>query len=135
MSARTDGIVDWLRQRLAQTGARGFVVGLSGGLDSSTVAASMSLVAEPPHAFTARYHGSGKEAADETGLARELARLAERPDARIAEVSMDAAGLPTPRPKFAALSNAKLAMAGIEMPTWQDALARYVTRVRNEQRW
>src|SRR5712692_5903395 len=47
---------------------------LSGGLDSSTVAASMSLVAEPPHAFTARYHGSGKEAADETGLARELAK-------------------------------------------------------------
>jgi asparagine synthase (glutamine-hydrolysing) len=46
---------------------------LSGGLDSSAVAASMSLVAEPPHAFTARYHGSGKEAADETGLARALA--------------------------------------------------------------
>ncbi len=46
---------------------------LSGGMDSSTVAASMSLVAEPPHAFTARYHGSGREAADETGLARELA--------------------------------------------------------------
>jgi asparagine synthase (glutamine-hydrolysing) len=46
---------------------------LSGGLDSSSVAASMSLVAEPPHAFTARYHGSGKDAADETGLARALA--------------------------------------------------------------
>jgi asparagine synthase (glutamine-hydrolysing) len=46
---------------------------LSGGLDSSTVAASMSLMAEPPHAFTALYHGSGKEAADETALARELA--------------------------------------------------------------
>jgi asparagine synthase (glutamine-hydrolysing) len=46
---------------------------LSGGLDSSAVAASMSLVASPPHAFTARYHGSGKEAADETGLARALA--------------------------------------------------------------
>ena len=46
---------------------------LSGGLDSSTVAASMSLTGEPPHAFTARYLGSGKDAADETGLARELA--------------------------------------------------------------
>ena len=46
---------------------------LSGGLDSSTVAASMSIVGEPPHAFTARYFGSGKDAADETGLARELA--------------------------------------------------------------
>lgn len=68
-------------------------------------------------------------------LARELAALAERPDARIAEVRMTDAGLAAPRPPFAALSNAKLALAGIEMPTWQDALARYVTRVRNEQRW
>jgi dTDP-4-dehydrorhamnose reductase len=68
-------------------------------------------------------------------LARELARLADRPEARITEVQMADAGLIAPRPKFAALSNAKLAMTGIEMPTWQDALARYVTRVRNEQSW
>ncbi|PYO61814.1 MAG: asparagine synthase (glutamine-hydrolyzing) [Gemmatimonadetes bacterium] len=47
---------------------------LSGGLDSSTVVASMALVGEPPHAFTARYFGSGQETVDETGLARELAR-------------------------------------------------------------
>jgi asparagine synthase (glutamine-hydrolysing) len=52
---------------------------LSGGLDSSAVVASMAVAArqsgEVPHAFTARYHGSGAEAADETDLAR---RLAER---------------------------------------------------------
>jgi len=47
---------------------------LSGGLDSSSVLASMSLGGERPHAFTARYSGSGQEGADETGLARELAR-------------------------------------------------------------
>ena len=69
------------------------------------------------------------------GVAREIARLADRPDARITEVAMSDAGLLAPRPKFAALSNAKLALTGIEMPTWQDALARYVTRVRNEQSW
>ena len=46
---------------------------LSGGLDSSTVLASMSLGGERPHAFTARYIGSGQEGADETGLARKLA--------------------------------------------------------------
>jgi dTDP-4-dehydrorhamnose reductase len=34
--------------------------------------------------------------------------------------------LPAPRPQYCALSNAKLAGAGIQMPTWQDALARYV---------
>ena len=38
MSARTDAIVEWLRQRLHQPGARGFVVGLSGGIDSAVVA-------------------------------------------------------------------------------------------------
>jgi len=34
--------------------------------------------------------------------------------------------LPAPRPQYCALSNAKLAAAGIQMPSWQDALGRYV---------
>jgi NAD+ synthase len=38
MSTRTEPIVEWLRQRLAHSGARGFVFGLSGGLDSAVVA-------------------------------------------------------------------------------------------------
>jgi NAD+ synthase len=38
MSARTDAIVDWLRQHLGRSGARGFVIGLSGGVDSAVVA-------------------------------------------------------------------------------------------------
>jgi asparagine synthase (glutamine-hydrolysing) len=48
---------------------------LSGGLDSSGVVASMALAgdAPPPHAFTARYTGSGSAMADETDLARALA--------------------------------------------------------------
>jgi asparagine synthase (glutamine-hydrolysing) len=46
---------------------------LSGGLDSSAVVASMATLGEAPHAFTARYHGSGAAAADETTLARQLA--------------------------------------------------------------
>jgi asparagine synthase (glutamine-hydrolysing) len=48
---------------------------LSGGLDSSGVVASMaqSRSGEMPHAFTARYVGSGAAAADETDLARTLA--------------------------------------------------------------
>jgi dTDP-4-dehydrorhamnose reductase len=59
-------------------------------------------------------------------LARELAGLAGRPNARIVDIRMADAGLTAERPRFAALSNAKLAGAGIVMPTWQDALARYV---------
>ena len=38
MNKRTDAIVEWLRQRLHQSGARGFVFGLSGGVDSAVVA-------------------------------------------------------------------------------------------------
>ena len=34
--------------------------------------------------------------------------------------------LPAARPQYCALSNAKLAAAGIKMPSWQDALGRYV---------
>ena len=37
MSVTTDSIVEWLRQRLAHSGARGFVFGLSGGIDSALV--------------------------------------------------------------------------------------------------
>jgi dTDP-4-dehydrorhamnose reductase len=61
-------------------------------------------------------------------LAEELARLIDRPNATIIRVPMADAGLPTPRPQFAALSNAKLAAAGIIMPTWQDAVARYLAQ-------
>src|SRR6266571_6785014 len=46
---------------------------LSGGLDSSAVTASMAVAGNTPHAFTARYSGSGATAADETDLARALA--------------------------------------------------------------
>lgn len=38
MSTRTDAIVEWLSRRLTQSGARGFVFGLSGGIDSAVVA-------------------------------------------------------------------------------------------------
>src|SRR5215207_3814024 len=38
MSKGTDGIVEWLRQQLAGSGARGFAFGLSGGIDSAVVA-------------------------------------------------------------------------------------------------
>lgn len=46
---------------------------LSGGLDSGAIVASMAMAGDVPHAFTARYAGSGAESADETDLARALA--------------------------------------------------------------
>ena len=61
-----------------------------------------------------------------SGIARELAALLRKPEAAIVDVPMASAALVAPRPKFAALSNAKLSGLGIEMPSWQDALKRYV---------
>jgi dTDP-4-dehydrorhamnose reductase len=76
---------------------------------------------------TGRYHCVNSGWTNWAGLSRELARLIERPDADIEEITMSAAGLKAPRPLFAALSNQKLIDAGVAMPSWQDALARYVS--------
>jgi NAD+ synthase len=38
MSSRTDAVVEWLRRRVNESGARGLVFGLSGGIDSAVVA-------------------------------------------------------------------------------------------------
>ena len=43
-------------------------------------------------------------------------------------VSLADVVLPAVRPQYCAMSNAKLAAIGIGMPSWQDALARHVTR-------
>jgi dTDP-4-dehydrorhamnose reductase len=61
-----------------------------------------------------------------SSLARELARLAGHPDAAIVDITMREAGLSARRPQFAALSNDKIVAAGVPMPPWQDALARYL---------
>jgi NAD+ synthase len=45
MANRTESIVEWLRRRLAHSGARGFAFGLSGGIDSALVARLCQLAA------------------------------------------------------------------------------------------
>jgi asparagine synthase (glutamine-hydrolysing) len=71
-------VVEWLDESVAAHLVSDVPVAafLSGGLDSSAVVASMALTerSERPHAFTARYQGSGAAAADESDLARLLAR-------------------------------------------------------------
>jgi dTDP-4-dehydrorhamnose reductase len=61
------------------------------------------------------------------GIAEEAARLM-RLEASIDRVGADAVKLRARRPKYCALSNEKLRLAGVEMPSWQDALARYIAR-------
>ncbi len=58
-------------------------------------------------------------------LAHEIARVMGCP-ARLVPISMADMPLRAPRPQFCALSIAKLAAAGVAMPSWQDAVARYV---------
>jgi dTDP-4-dehydrorhamnose reductase len=41
-------------------------------------------------------------------------------------LTLETVTLRAARPKFCALSNARLASIGIAMPSWQDALRRYV---------
>jgi len=58
-------------------------------------------------------------------LALELARRLKKESAAIVPVSADGVALKAPRPRFCALSNARLASIGIEMPTWQMAVEHY----------
>jgi len=41
-------------------------------------------------------------------------------------LTLESAALAAPRPRFCAMSSAKLAAAGIVMPSWEDALERYL---------
>jgi dTDP-4-dehydrorhamnose reductase len=59
-------------------------------------------------------------------FAQEVARqLGVEP--RFEAVKMADVPLRATRPQYCALSNEKLRSAGIDMPTWQDALARYLS--------
>jgi dTDP-4-dehydrorhamnose reductase len=48
------------------------------------------------------------------------------PDRAVTPVPFDPTAFPARRPTYAALSNAALASHGVTMPTWRDAVARYV---------
>ncbi len=70
MSQRTDAIVEWLRQRLNRAGARGFVIGLSGGVDSAVVA-RLCQAAAPANTVGVLMpcHGDPRDEADATLVA------------------------------------------------------------------
>lgn len=51
---------------------------------------------------------------------------------RLVPVKMADMTLRAARPQYCALSNDKLRRAGIDMPSWQDALARYLETLRGE---
>lgn len=71
------------------------------------------------------YHLVNSGAATWEEVAREAARLL-RVEPLLEPVRVADVALPAQRPQYCALSNARLAAAGIAMPTWQEALARYL---------
>ena len=59
-------------------------------------------------------------------VGQEIVRRLGRPADCLRPISVRDVTLRAARPQYAAMSNAKLARAGYEMPAWQDAIARYV---------
>ena len=72
------------------------------------------------------YHCVNSGHATWFAVAEEVARQLGKPPTALKPISVNDVSLPAPRPQFAALSNEKLARAGVAMPSWQDAIARYV---------
>jgi dTDP-4-dehydrorhamnose reductase len=72
------------------------------------------------------YHCVNSGAATWAEVAEEAARVLNRP-AVLEPMTLESANLKAPRPKYCALSNAKLAKFGITMRPWQDALRDYLT--------
>jgi dTDP-4-dehydrorhamnose reductase len=60
-------------------------------------------------------------------VGREIVTRLSRSDTLLEPISVRDVPMRAPRPQYAALSNAKLARAGYRMPTWQDAVGRYLS--------
>jgi dTDP-4-dehydrorhamnose reductase len=74
------------------------------------------------------YHCVNTGAAPWLEIAEEAARRLGRP-LRAKPLTLATANLKAQRPRYCALSPARLAAAGIVMPSWQDALGRYLSMV------
>lgn len=75
------------------------------------------------------YHGTNSGVTTWDAVGRAVARRLELDPALIAPVSVADVVMKAPRPQYAALSNEKLARAGVPMPTWEDALDRHLSRL------
>ncbi len=72
------------------------------------------------------YHCVSSGAATWAEIAEYAASLLRLPLA-ITPITLETVALKAQRPKYSALSNEKLAAAGIRMPDWQDALRRHLS--------
>ena len=86
-------------------------------------AATRALVASD--AAPGLYHGVNSGATTWAAIAGEIARLLGR-HPRLKPITLRDVTLRAARPLYSALDNTRLREAGVPMPTWQDALARYL---------
>ena len=95
------------------------------GYTTDIAAATRQLVtgAAPP----GLYHCVNSGATTWAEIAGEVARQLGMP-LDMTPVTLESVALKAKRPRYSALSNGKLAAAGIGMPTWQDALTRHLAR-------
>ena len=78
------------------------------------------------HASPGVYHCVNSGQATWYELAEEVARvLGVTP--RLEAITLDQVALRAARPRFCALANRKLAAAGFTMPTWDDAVRRWLS--------
>ena len=96
------------------------------GYTTDIAAATRELVAR--RAAPGLYHCVNSGPTTWADVAAEAARLLGAP-LKMKPITLESVCLPAPRPKFSALANARLAAAGISMPTWQDALARHLAHL------
>lgn len=132
----------------AWTGRRGTLEGIAQGLEQGrnvkvftdrvvspsyvddVVAATRHLV--DSDAPSGLYHCVNSGNATWYDVAQEMGRrLGVVP--RLQPITMDQVALKAERPRFCALANGKLAAAGFPMPSWQDALERWVAARRHIQ--
>ena len=73
------------------------------------------------------YHCVNTGATTWYAIAQEIARLLGR-EPRLTPITLGDVTLRAPRPLYSALDNSRLRAAGVPMPAWLDALARYLRR-------
>ena len=96
---------------------------VSPGYTTDIAAATRALVERG--AAPGIYHCVNSGATSWADIAAEAARLLGLP-MKMKPITLESVALPARRPKYSALSVAKLAAAGIAMPPWQDAIARHL---------
>ena len=84
------------------------------------------------HAPFGLYHCVNSEETTWEALTRYAADILGQPQSLVAPVQMAGLKMRVPRPLKAALSNGKLIAAGVQMPTWRDAIARYIDVLRRQ---